>query len=112
MKPLTIALAFLAMALAAPAAFAGADEKPKQIHGVGCVEAGVEARCLILRDIRSGKVFNLLVKDPRPAIGEGIEFTGALHEGPTVCMQGVAVTVTIWTKRENMKCGSGHLSKP
>ncbi len=104
MKRIAMVLAALAMAGAAVTAVAGPELKPKEIHGMGCVEAGVEARCLVLKDIKSGTLFNLLIKEPRPAIGEGIEFTGARHEGPTVCMQGVAIAVTSWARKDSLKC--------
>ena len=104
MKRMTILLAVMAIAGAAAALLAAPAPKPKEIHGMGCVEAGVEAHCLVLKDIKSGMIFNLLVKQPRPAVGEGIEFTGVRHEGPTVCMQGAAIAVTSWIRKETLKC--------
>ena len=97
-------LATAVLAAAVMPAVAAPPEKPKEIHGMGCVEAGVEARCLVLKDIKSGMLFNLLIKEPRPAIGEGIEFTGVRHEGPTVCMQGVAIAVASWARKDSLKC--------
>lgn len=76
----------------------------KKVHGEGCVEAGVEARCLVVRDLHAGKIYNILVGDPRPAPGEGIEFTGTLHEGVSVCMQGTAIEVERWARKETIKC--------
>ena len=103
MKALVMTWAVLVLATAA-SAVAASDEKPKEVHGAGCVQAGVEARCLVVKDIGSGTLYNLLIKEPRPAIGEGIEFTGAPFEGATYCMQGAPVRVTTWTKKPSLKC--------
>ena len=78
--------------------------EPKKVHGEGCVEAGVEARCLVVRDVRAGKLYNILVGDPRPTLGEGIEFTGTLRQGANVCMQGAAIEVEHWARKETIKC--------
>jgi hypothetical protein len=78
--------------------------EPKKVHGEGCVEAGVEARCLVVRDVRAGKLYNIIVGDPRPTLGEGIEFTGTLRQGPNVCMQGAAIEVERWARKDSIKC--------
>ena len=78
--------------------------EPKRVHGEGCVEAGVEAGCLIVRDVRAGKLYNIIVGDPRPTPGEGIEFTGTLRQGPSVCMQGAAIEVERWARKDTIKC--------
>ena len=105
MKRLVFALAAAVLAASAPVAVAGPAEKAKEIHGMGCVDPGVEARCLVVKDTKSGTLYNLRVKEPRPGVGEGIEFTGVAFDGVTTCMQGVAVTVTSWTKKDTLKCG-------
>jgi hypothetical protein len=92
------------LAVAAATAAAGPEPKAKEVRAVGCVEAGVEANCLVLRDLKSGELFNLLVKEPRPAIGDGIEFTAVPFDGMTYCMQGTAVKVTAWTRKAQVKC--------
>jgi hypothetical protein len=76
----------------------------KKVHGEGCVEAGVDARCLIVRDLRAGRIYNILAGDPRPTPGEGIEFTGTLHQGGNICMQGAAIEVEHWARKETIKC--------
>ena len=78
--------------------------EPKKVHGEGCVETGVDARCLVVRDLRAGKIYNIIVGEPRPVPGEGIEFTGTLHEGANVCMQGAAIQVDHWARKETIKC--------
>jgi hypothetical protein len=67
------------------------------ITGSGCVEAGVEAGCLVLKDSRTGTLFNLFFKGTLPAIGTAIRFAGRVHDGPTTCQQGTAVDVTKFT---------------
>jgi len=79
----------------------------KQVRAEGCVEQGVEAGCLVVKDINGGKLYNILVKGLRPGVGEGIEFTGAPHDGPTSCMQGVALDVIKWTPKPSLKCSQG-----
>ncbi|MGB8259834.1 MAG: hypothetical protein WCE75_05770 [Terracidiphilus sp.] len=81
-------------------------EKPNEVHGSGCVQAGVEARCLVLRDLKSGKLYNLLVADPRPAVGDAIAFTGAPFDGATYCMQGEPVKVTHWERDATLQCSA------
>ena len=62
-----LAVAVIAGTLASPAiAYGGPPEKPPQIRGEGCVEPGVEARCLVVKDVRSGVLFNLFVKGVQP----------------------------------------------
>ncbi len=77
---------------------------PIPVHAQGCVASGVEAACLVVKDTGSGIVYNLLIRGARPQVGEGIEFTGVPHDGPTSCMQGVAVNVTQWSRKDSIKC--------
>ena len=85
--------------------------KPQQIHGEGCVEPGVEARCLVVRDVRTGAQYDLFVKGVQPAIGSGIEFSGVPYHGVTICTQGLAVDVQRWA-RHDLKCTQGTAPKP
>jgi hypothetical protein len=79
----------------------------RQVQAEGCVEQGVEAGCQVVKDLNGGTLYNVLIKGPRPGVGEGIEFTGAPHDGPTSCMQGVAVDVVKWTPKKSLKCSQG-----
>jgi hypothetical protein len=101
-----IVCAVAAMALVGAVAAAGAAPAPdaKQITARGCVQAGVEHRCLVLKDVESGKLFELLIKGAGPDIGTGIEFTGKPYGGTTACMQGSPVQVTSWTPKHYLKC--------
>jgi hypothetical protein len=106
-------LAAAAMMLAGAVAAFGAGPAPDSnvVRGQGCVEQGVEARCLVVKDMKSGKVYNLLVKEPRPKIGDGIEFTGVPFDGVTYCMQGVVLKVTDWARKDSLKCNQGEAPK-
>jgi hypothetical protein len=77
-----------------------------EVKSSGCLEPGVEAGCKILRDSKTGVLYNLFFhsKD-RPETGTGISIEGTTHDGPTTCMQGKAVDVTKWKKAE-MQCPS------
>jgi hypothetical protein len=77
------------------------------VSGSGCVEPGVEAACYVLKDQKTGTLYNLIFVGPRPAVGSGIRFTGEKHDGPTTCMQGQPVKVTSWSAVK-MNCGRKH----
>lgn len=110
-----IIFAVLALAFAATAAQAPNRPKrprqPNQVHAQGCVEAGVEAHCLVVKDIKSGILYNLLIKGARPQLRTGIDFAGVLHQGPTYCMQGIAVDVLSWKHNDSIKCPPSQLPK-
>ncbi len=78
--------------------------QPVEIRGEGCVEQGVEAGCLMVKDRRSGTLFHVMIKGLRPQPGDGIEFVGVLHDGPTTCMQGTPVHVINWVSKDGLKC--------
>ena len=111
MKRVLLIVAVMILAGTAAVSGAGPALEPKQVRAEGCVEAGVEMRCLVLKDMKSGKLYNLLVKEPRPNIGDGIEFTGVPFEGVTYCMQGIAVKVTDWKRKDSLKCSLGEAPK-
>ena len=79
----------------------------KTVSGMGCVEAGVEAGCLVLRDEKTGTLYNLYFSMPRkPVPGMGIRFRGTKKGGATICMQGEPIEVGNWSRAE-LAC-SGH----
>jgi hypothetical protein len=67
------------------------------VSGSGCVSAGVEGGCFVLRDLKSGTTFNLFFKDTFPTLDTAISFQGTENDNPNFCMQGRAVDVTKWT---------------
>ena len=94
----------LILVLGACPALAAPQPKPVPVRGQGCVAAGIEARCLIVRDLSSGKLYNLTFRGMPPTIGEGIEFEGLPHQGPTACMQGVGLDVLSWSPKDSLRC--------
>jgi hypothetical protein len=108
MRGFVCAVAALAIALAAFAAGAAAAQDAKQVHAQGCVAAGVEANCLVVKDTASGKLYNLLIKGSKPMVGIGIEFTGVPFDGMTTCMQGAPVQVTNWNRKNSLNCPRSH----
>ena len=105
-------VAAIAVVLAsATIAFGVSPEKPPQIRGEGCVEPGTETRCLVVKDVASGGLFNLFVKGVQPEIGSGIDFVGVPHHGMTTCTQGTAVDVLTWSHKD-LKCTQGTAPTP
>jgi hypothetical protein len=86
-------------------------EKPVPVRGQGCVTAGIESRCLVVRDLKTGKLYNLIFKGIQPALGDGIEFVALPHQGPTTCMQGATLDVTNWARKDTLKCKPGAVRK-
>ncbi len=66
------------------------------ISGMGCLEAGVEAGCLVLKDTKTNTLYNLFFTEAKPSIGMAMHFTGTAHEGVPTCMQGRPVDVKKW----------------
>jgi hypothetical protein len=111
MKRIRYALAIVLVTLPLVRALAAPSGKPAPIHGQGCVTAGVEAGCLVVRDLKSGRLFNLLFRGIQPAAGQGIEFDALPHQGPSTCMQGTALDVTDWARKDTLKCKPGAARK-
>lgn len=111
------ALTLLALAVPPPAAaqqpHPGNPRPPQKnvIHAEGCVQAGMEAHCRVLKDTKTGRFYSLLFKADQPPVGMGIEFTGTPHPGPNTCMQGAAVDVTTWAHKTSIKCAPGEAGK-
>ena len=73
------------------------ETKPEKIQASGCVQAGVEGGCTVLKDAKSDKLYNLFfASDKKPAPDTAISFAGTAHNGMTTCMQGTAVDVKKW----------------
>jgi hypothetical protein len=103
--------ALLAPMLAGSFALQAQQPKHAQIRGEGCVVPGEETRCLVVKDIRNGAVFELFFKGIQPALGTGIEFSGVPHHGVTTCTQGAVLDVLNWV-RKDLKCTEGTAPKP
>jgi len=111
MKFAALAIAALLFAWSAPSVAAAPQKPAVQVRGQGCVESGVEAGCLVLKDLKTGSLYNLFVKGMHPAIGDGIEFVGVPHNGPATCMQGLPVDIVSWARKDSIRCRPAHANK-
>ena len=106
MKPLfavCLLSVFCGMTLAQQAS-ESTSAKPAAIQGSGCVSKAIESSCLVLKDAKTGELYNLLFSDQAPAPDTAIRFKATEHQGMTTCMQGKAVNVTGWKRLKDMKC--------
>jgi hypothetical protein len=86
------------LALVAPSAVTSslADEP---IKVTGCVAAGVEAKCLVLRTT-AGKTYDITAAKPAPTPGAYGDVDGTLKtDGVTTCQQGPAINPATWTEK-------------
>ena len=81
------------------------------MHGEGCVERGVEAGCLVVKDRSSGNLYRIVIKGLLPKPGDGIEFTGVPDDGVSFCMQGIPLDVITWVKKGSLKCAQAEPPK-
>jgi len=106
MKHLVIILSVLSMTSGiAVAQQRKQDDLPKEeiVTGAGCVEAGVETNCIVLKDRKTGDLYNLYFEPGKaPKLGAGITFQGRTRSGATICMQGKPVSVLKWTANEQL----------
>jgi len=105
-KALLFVVASLTLAAIPIAAAAAPPSDAKQVKGTGCVQAGAEAGCLVVKDTSSGYLYSLLIKGAKPAVGIGIDFAGAPISGATTCMQGIPVQISTWSHNESLQCSS------
>jgi hypothetical protein len=108
MKRAIFAVAATVLVAATVSAGAGPTPDSNLVRAEGCVQLGVESQCLVVKDAKSGKLYNVFIKEPRPAVGIGIEFTAVPFEGMTYCMQGIPVQVTSWKRKDSLKCTQGE----
>jgi len=106
-----IAVTGLAVCLSAISAEKGQIGDAAITQGRGCLESGVEAGCKVLKDTKTGILYNLFF-DPskeQPSLHTGIAFTGHDHRGMSFCMQGKGIQVTKWN-RVKMRCPQGSIA--
>lgn len=98
MRTLTLTLLLAALPAAAQTACTTTPAKPAgSVTATGCVAHGVEAKCLVLRDAKSGKTFSLFFTGLAPAPGTAITISGEPYKGVSTCMQANPVTVKTCT---------------
>ncbi|HEX8924439.1 MAG TPA: hypothetical protein VF786_01535 [Terriglobales bacterium] len=96
----------VAVLLLATAAFSQELEKPRTITATGCVMRGVEAGCYVLRDVKTGAVYDLRWSGKLPVIGQGIRIVATPQPSPSTCMQGSAVIVQKWEAVSLPECAT------
>ena len=97
-KRISVMSTFVLYVITSPA-FAADQSKsgvPNTMTGAGCISKGVEAGCLILKDLNQRTEYNVFFKSKKPDVDTAISFQGQVHSGMTTCMQGTAVDVTKW----------------
>jgi hypothetical protein len=100
-----LVIMFLSLAVVAQTAQQPIQPAAKPIAGAGCVEAGVETGCLLLKDTKSKTLYNLFFTGNKPTLGAAIQFTGIAKVGVNTCMQGKPADVKEW-KPIKMHCGA------
>ena len=105
------ALAIALLLVPAVSGFAGAPQKPVPVRGQGCVTAGVAAHCLLVRDLRNGKLYDLVFRGLQPSVGLGIDFVGVPRTGAHTCLQGLPLDVTSWSRNNTLKCKPAAMRK-
>jgi len=80
-----------------PACTATPAKPAGSITATGCVAPGVEAKCYVLRDTKSGKTYSLFFTGTAPAPGTAITFSGIPFTGVSSCMQANPVAVKTCT---------------
>jgi hypothetical protein len=87
----------LALGFVAPV-FVTSSLADEPIKVMGCVAAGVEAKCLVLRTI-TGKTYDITAAKPAPTPGSYGDVEGTLKtDGVTTCQQGPAINPATWTE--------------
>jgi hypothetical protein len=108
MKRVVLAVAMIMLVRTAITTRLTAAPKSNQVHAEGCVEAGVEVGCLMVKDVKSGSLYNIMIKGSRPQVGDGIDFIGVPFNGVSICMQGIALEVIQWAPKESLQCARGE----
>ncbi len=101
MKKSLLIIAFAASCILPAYSQKSSDEKAqdKPLTITGCVEAGVEAGCLVLKDTKTKMLYDLKFDQTKPVVGDAITFDGIFHSGEVdTCQQGKIVHVGNWTK--------------
>ena|ERR1700733_13342669 len=95
-RGLLFAVAALAGVLLTNAADAQQPLPPaKKVNILGCVSKGVEL-CLIIRDIRNGKTYQINAANPPPPQGPAVRLTGTIATIVDFCQQGPVLTNIKW----------------
>jgi hypothetical protein len=94
-RGLFFAAAALAGLLLTNAADAQQPPPAKTVNVLGCVSKGVEL-CLIIRDIRSHKTYQINAANPPPPQGPVVHLTGTIATIIDFCQQGPVLNNIKW----------------
>jgi hypothetical protein len=67
----------------------------KTVNILGCASKGVEL-CLIIKDIRNGKTYQINAANPPPPLGRVVHLTGTIATIIDFCQQGPVLTNIKW----------------
>ena len=68
----------------------------------GCVEPGIEAGCLLIKD--AGTIYNVTHAKPTPQAGQHGTVSGTLSEGVDYCQAGMIIDPAVWTPEAGKSC--------
>jgi|SRR5580704_2078759 hypothetical protein len=94
-RGLFFAAAALAGLLLTNAADAQQPPPGKKVSILGCVSKGVEL-CLIIKDIRNGKTYQINAANPPPPQGPVVHLTGTIVTVIDFCQQGPVLNNIKW----------------
>ena len=94
-RGLFFAAAALAGVLLTNAADAQQPPPAQKVNVLGCVSKGVEL-CLIIKDIRNGKTYQINAANPPPPQGPVVHLTGTIESYITFCWSGPILKDTKW----------------
>jgi hypothetical protein len=94
-RGLFFAAAALAGVLLANSADAQQPPPGKKVSILGCVSKGVEL-CLIIKDIRNGKTYQINAANPPPPQGPVVHLTGTIVTVIDFCQQGAVLNNIKW----------------
>jgi hypothetical protein len=77
-----------------PACTSAKPSSTDTIHGSGCIVPGVEAGCLALKDLATGKNYSVHFEGLAPGVGTAIKFNGVPDKDVDFCMGPNTVKVT------------------
>lgn len=101
---LFVVVAFMSSAGVAPAQVAG-----QGVSVFGCVRQGVEIGCLIIKDRKTGKAYQINAASPKPdpARNLAVKLKGQITQGVDFCQQGPILTAIAWNYTK-LRCVPGE----
>ncbi len=76
----------------------GAHAAGQAVNMFGCVSRGVMLGCLVIKDHRTGKTYQINAANPPPDPARNllVNLTGQIAEGVDICMQGPVLKDIKW----------------